>query len=99
MPHHKILLGDVFNQMPLMLFERKLLWIQKNQREKSLAPAINLNPLWMLVLFTHTILIYFQIQAQADCWDFRFVFSKAMNRNLFCLIAMFHTGCSFLSLS
>lgn len=54
MPRHKILLGDVFNQMPLILFEQKLLWSQKNQREKSLASAINLNPLWMLVLFTQT---------------------------------------------
>lgn len=60
MPYNKILLGDVFNQMPLILFEQKLLWIQKTQREKSLAPAINLNPLWTLVLCIHPILTYSQ---------------------------------------
>lgn len=56
MPYNKILLGDVFNQMPLILFEQKLLRIQKTQREKSSASAINLNPLWMLALCTHPIL-------------------------------------------
>lgn len=43
MPCDKILLGGVFNKMPLILFEQKLLWIQENQREKPLAPAVSLN--------------------------------------------------------
>lgn len=43
MPFDKILLGAVFNKMPLKLFEQKLLWIQENQRGKPLAPAVSLN--------------------------------------------------------
>lgn len=36
-PYRKTLPGEALNQMPLIWFEWKLLWTQKNQREKFFA--------------------------------------------------------------
>lgn len=90
-PYHKTLPGEALNQMPLIWFEWKLLWTQKNQREKFFASL-------------HSVLIHCcgqcslympppppvcsQIQTWPHWWNFRLVFRR-LGQNLFWLTTMF----------